>query len=180
MFGIQNLLKAIKRESAPETPVFCMPMASDLEKPGESSADEYYTFEKDIFELKNNTIRAIIEVDKDLSIIYLKRISTMCSKAVYGRNLRQIIAIDDAVCDIKKALDARLELLYEPDDLMDDFDETKKYMVTRINLIPINSMLYAIKFHSAAAIAEANGEIDLKIQEAQKFLVDYETNVARI
>ncbi|MCD1293484.1 hypothetical protein CUJ83_00545 [Methanocella sp. CWC-04] len=143
-------------------------------------SDDYFEFEKEVYEVKFAIIEALTKFDSENSIMYLKKLSGLSAKAIYRRNLREIMVIDDTTTDIKETLETMLSELKEPRNLTENIEETKQYMFIRLSLIPVCSMISTMRSHTTAAIGEANYEIDDKIQAVQKFLMDYETNVARI
>lgn len=144
------------------------------------STEEYVEFQRTVVETKKAIIDSIERIDKAKSLENIKRLSNLSAKAIYNHNLRQIVVIDEAVTEIKNILDAKLTALKAPNYAADSIEETQRQVLIKLSLIPVCAMLNAIEDYSNTAIGEANEEIDAKIQEVQKFLMDYESSLSKI
>lgn len=140
---------------------------------------EYMLFREHVLETKMAVIKAIEKMDKHDAIENLIKLSNLSAKAIYNKNLREIVLVDDAIVDIKKDIDNKLASIRDMNGSSND-EEAEYYMLLRLSLIPVCSMLSVINTHTTTAIEEANEEIDNRIQELQHFLVDYETRIAKI
>jgi hypothetical protein len=140
---------------------------------------EYLQFREQVVDTKNAVVRAIERMDKHDAIENLIKLSNLSAKAIYNKNLREIVLVDDAIVDIKRDIDQKLASIRNMDSEGKE-EEAEYYMLLRLSLIPVCSMLSVINMHTTTAIEEANEEIDHRIQELQHFLVEYETRIARM
>ena len=140
---------------------------------------EYVLFRGHVEETKDAVIKAIEKMDKHDAIENLIKLSNLSAKAIYNNNLREIVLVDDAIVDIKKDIDQKLAAIRNLGGEGKD-EEAEYYMLLRLSLIPVCSMLSVINMHTTTAIEEANEEIDNRIQELQHFLVEYETRIAKM
>ena len=148
------------------------------EKTPEQSKAEFVQFHENVIETKMAVIAAIEKMDKHDAIENLIRLSNLSAKAIYNKNLRGIVVVDDAILDIKRDIDQKLDSIRTQGGEGKD-EEAEYYMLLRLSLIPVCSMLSVINQHTTTAIEEANDEIDHRIQELQRFLVDYETHITQ-
>lgn len=142
------------------------------------SREEFNSFREEVMETKASVVTAIESMDKHNAIENLIKLSNLSAKAIYSKNLREIVLVDDAIVDIKRNIDDRLRDVKDADYTLTD-SESEYYMLLRLSLIPVCSMLSVINTHTSTAIVEANGEIDDRIQELQRFLVEYETHITK-
>ena len=140
---------------------------------------EYLNFREQVVDTKNAVIKAIEKMDKHDAIENLIKLSNLSAKAIYNKNLREIVLVDDAIVDIKRDIDHKLASIRNMDSEGKE-EEAEYYMLLRLSLIPVCSMLSVINMHTTTAIEEANEEIDHRIQELQHFLVEYETRIAKM
>ncbi|MGA9139918.1 MAG: hypothetical protein WBZ29_06815 [Methanocella sp.] len=152
-------------------------MASQLED--QAIRADYLQFRESVIATKMAVIKAIEKMDKHDAIENLIKLSNLSAKAIYNKNLREIVLVDDAIVDIKKDIDNKLASIRDMNGTGND-EEAEYYMLLRLSLIPVCSMLSVINTHTTTAIEEANGEIDGRIQELQHFLVEYETRIAKM
>jgi hypothetical protein len=137
---------------------------------------EYQQYRENVIETKMAVIKAIERMDKHDAIENLIKLSNLSARAIYNKNLREIVLVDDAIVEIKRDIDHKLSAIREVNGGGND-EEAEYYMLLRLSLIPVCSMLSVINTHTTTAIEEANEEIDHRIQELQNFLVDYETRI---
>jgi hypothetical protein len=155
-----------------------VPQANGTQQAEEATKAEFLLFREHVLETKMAVIKAIEKMDKHDAIENLIKLSNLSARAIYNKNLREIVLVDDAIVDIKKDIDTKLASIRDMNGSNDE--EAEYYMLLRLSLIPVCSMLSVINTHTTTAIEEANEEIDNRIQELQHFLVDYETRIAKI
>ena len=153
--------------------------ANSTQQSEQATKAEYLQFREHVIETKMAVIKAIEKMDKHDAIENLIKLSNLSARAIYNKNLREIVLVDDAIVDIKKDIDNKLASIRDMNDSTND-QEAEYYMLLRLSLIPVCSMLSVINTHTTTAIEEANGEIDNRIQELQHFLVEYETRIAKM
>lgn len=153
--------------------------ASAVPKSDPEIRADYLKFREQIMDTKSAVIKAIEKMDKRDAIENLIKLSNLSARAIYSKNLREIVLVDDAIVDIKRDIDRKLAAIHNMDGEGKD-KETEYYMLLRLSLIPVCSMLSVINTHTTTAIEEANGEIDHRIQDLQHFLVEYETCIAKM
>jgi|AGTN01.1.fsa_nt_gi hypothetical protein len=153
--------------------------ADGIQKTEQETKLDYLSFREHVLATKSAVVRAIEKMDKHDAIENLIKLSNLSAKAIYNKNLREIVLVDDAIVDIKRDIDQKLASIKSADGESKD-EEAEYYMLLRLSLIPVCSMLSVINMHTTTAIEEANGEIDGRIQELQHLLVDYETQIAKI
>lgn len=156
-----------------------MPPANGTQQADQVTKAEYLKFREHVAETKMEVIKAIEKMDKHDAIENLIKLSNLSARAIYNKNLREIVLVDDAIVDIKKDIDNKLASIRDMNSSSND-EEAEYYMLLRLSLIPVCSMLSVINTHTTTAIEEANEEIDSRIQELQHFLVDYETHISKI
>ena len=162
--------KSGKRGAVPAN----VPQKSDQE-----TKAEYLKYREQVLDTKNAVIKAIEKMNKHDAIENLIKLSNLSAKAIYSKNLREIVLVDDAIVDIKRDIDQKLASIRNRDGEGKD-EEAEYYMLLRLSLIPVCSMLSVINMHTTTAIEEANEEIDHRIQELQQFLVEYETRIDKM
>ena len=143
-----------------------------------SDGTGFYDFQKQVFSVKAEVIAAINNMDKQGAIDKLILLSNLSATAIYNHNLREIVVVDEAISDIKRTIDAKLASL-KPTSSGKISPEAEYYTLIRLSMIPVCSMLNVIDTHTSTAISQANEEIDGKIQELQRFLVEYETQLVK-
>ena len=138
----------------------------------------FYDFQKQVFAVKAEVIAAINNMDKQGAIDKLILLSNLSATAIYNHNLREIVVVDEAISEIKRTIDAKLASLKSASSGKIS-PEAEYYTLIRLSMIPVCSMLNVIDTHTSTAISQANEEIDGKIQELQRFLVEYETQLVK-
>jgi hypothetical protein len=138
----------------------------------------FYDFQRKVFAVKAEVINSIENMDKQGAIDKLIVLSNLSATAIYDHNLREIVVVDEAISDIKKTIDTKLASLKTTSDGKIT-PEGEYYTLIRLSMIPVCSMLSVLDMHTSTAISHANEEIDGKIQELQRFLVEYETQLVK-
>jgi len=156
-----------------------VPQENSTQQSEQATKADYLQFREHVIETKMAVIKAIEKMDKHDAIENLIKLSNLSARAIYNKNLREIVLVDDAIVDIKKDIDNKLASIRDMNGSTND-QEAEYYMLLRLSLIPVCSMLSVINTHTTTAIEEANGEIDNRIQELQHFLVEYETRIAKM
>ncbi len=169
-FGKEGKKNAPKRTAAP---------VAAAQPVDPQTKEDYTQFREHVIETKMAVVKAIEKMDKHDAIENLIKLSNLSARAIYGKNLREIVLVDDAIVDIKKDIDNKLASIRDVNGSGND-EEAEYYMLLRLSLIPVCSMLSVINTHTTTAIEEANEEIDGRIQELQHFLVEYETRIAKL
>jgi len=136
----------------------------------------FYDFQRQVYTVKSEVIKAIEDMSKQDAIDKLIILSNLSAMAIYSQNLREIVVVDDAITEIKRTIDNKLASLKDSDNEKISA-EAEYYTLIRLSMIPVCSMLNVIDTHTSMAITQANEEIDGKIQELQRFLVEYETQL---
>ncbi len=138
----------------------------------------FYDFQRRVFAVKAEVINSIENMDKQGAIDKLIVLSNLSATAIYDHNLREIVVVDEAIADIKKTIDSKLASLKTASNGKAT-PEGEYYTLIRLSMIPVCSMLNVLDTHTSTAISHANEEIDGKIQELQRFLVEYETQLVK-
>lgn len=138
----------------------------------------FYDFQRKVFAVKAEVINSIDNMDKQGAIDKLIVLSNLSATAIYDHNLREIVVVDEAIAEIKKTIDSKLASL-KPASNGKASAESEYYTLIRLSMIPVCSMLNVLDTHTSTAISHANEEIDGKIQELQRFLVEYETQLVK-
>lgn len=138
----------------------------------------FFDFQKQVYDVKEEVIISIDNMDKQGAIDKLIVLSNLSATAIYNHNLREIVVVDDAISEIKKTIDTKLASLKKTTKEKIS-PEAEYYTLIRLSMIPVCSMLNVLDTHTSTAISQANDEIDGKIQELQRFLVEYETQLAK-
>ncbi len=173
------MIQFFGKESKKSGPKRTVPPANGTQQEDQAIKAEYLQFRENVIGTKMAVIKAIEKMDKHDAIENLIKLSNLSARAIYNKNLREIVLVDDAIVDIKKDIDNKLASIRDMNGSGDD-EEAEYYMLLRLSLIPVCSMLSVINTHTTTAIEEANGEIDNRIQELQHFLVEYETRIAKM
>lgn len=172
-----------KSRVATQSPVKARTQVVQVEAPVDKKTHEnkdpesFYEFQKCVFDVKESVISAVERTDKQGAIENLLVLSNLSAKAIYSQNLREIVIVEDAIGEIKKKIDHKLASLKVGNGKPSP--EAEYYTLIRLSMIPVCSMLNVLDSHTTAAISQANEEIDDKIQELQRFLVDYETQLVK-
>jgi hypothetical protein len=150
-----------------------MPVAekNERKKPGQSPE-----FRSKVLKAKLEVIEAIKNADKRRALESLMILSNLAAQAIYEHDLRAMIIINTAVEEIDLHIDAKLKATGEPDDLSGDVDETKMYLMIRLALLPVSSMMNALQSFSSSAMNEVNSDIESRIGQIQQFVMDHEKN----
>src|SRR3974377_1386967 len=106
------------------------------QKSDQDTKAEYMQFREQVVETKNAVIKAIEKMDKHDAIENLIKLSNLSAKAIYNKNLREIVLVDDAIVDIKKDIDTKLASIRNLDAEGKE-EEAEYYMLLRLSLIPV-------------------------------------------
>lgn len=139
-------------------------------KPGQSPE-----FRSKVLKAKLEVIEAIKNADKSRALESLMVLSNLAARAIYEHDLRAMLIINTTIDEINHHIDAKLQVTGEPDDLTGDMEETKMYLMIRISLLPVSSMMNALQSFSSTAINEVNSDIDSRINQIQQFVMDHES-----
>jgi hypothetical protein len=161
MFDFKNRVKKI-----PEAPVA---EKTERKRPGQSPE-----FRSKVLKAKLEVIEAIKNADKRRALESLMILSNLAAQAIYEHDLRAMIIINTTVEEIDHHIEAKLKATGEPDDLAGDVDETKMYLMIRLALLPVSSMMNALQSFSSSAMNEVNNDIESRIGQIQQFVMDHE------
>ena len=153
-------------------------IVADKKPVTQQEAAGFFDFQKRVYDVKEEVILAIDNMDKQGAIDKLILLSNLSATAIYNHNLREIVVVDEAISEIKKTIDTKLASLKKTTKEKIS-PEAEYYTLIRLSMIPVCSMLNVLDTHTSTAISQANDEIDGKIQELQRFLVEYETQLAK-
>lgn len=145
------------------------PERKERKKPGQSPE-----FKSKVLKAKLEVIEAIRNADKRRALESLMVLSNLAAQAIYEHDLRAMIIINTTVEEINHHIDAKLKATGEPDDLAGDVDETKMYLMIRLSLLPVSSMMNALQSFSSSAMNEVNNDIESRIGQIQQFVMDHE------
>lgn len=173
------MLQLFGKDGKKSAPGRTVPQANGTQQADQAAKAGYMEFREHVLDTKMAVIKAIEKMDKHDAIENLIKLSNLSARAIYNKNLREIVLVDDAIVDIKKDIDNKLASIRDMNGSSND-EEAEYYMLLRLSLIPVCSMLSVINTHTTTAIEEANEEIDGRIQELQHFLVEYETRIAKM
>ena len=177
-------LKLVTPEAQPEQPQYAAQKkpkqaGAKSEKPStQAESAGFYDFQRQVFILKEAVNKDVENMDKQGALDKLIMLSNLSAMAIYGHDLREIVVVDDAISEIKTTIDTKLASIKELKGEKIS-PEAEYYTLLRLSLIPVCSMLNVMNTHTTTAISQANEEIDGKIQELQRFLVDYETQLSK-
>lgn len=140
-------------------------------KPGQSTE-----FRGGVLKAKLEVIEAIKNADKQRALDALMVLSTLAAQAIYEHDLRAMIIINTAIDEINRQIDTKLKSTGEPEDLTGDIEETKMYLMIRLAMLPICSMMDALQKFSSTGMDKVNNDIDARIGMIQQFVIDHESN----
>ena len=161
MFDFKKSDKKRVEEPAPEK--------TERKKPGQSPE-----FKSKVLKAKLEVIEAIKNANKKTALESLMVLSNLAAQAIYEHDLRAMIIINTTVEEINHHIDVKLKATGEPDDLAGDVDETKMYLMIRLSLLPVSSMMNALQSFSSSAMNEVNNDIESRIGQIQRFVMDHE------
>lgn len=190
MFGFNPFKKKDKEVNAPEETVDAprakpVPAGMETGKPAHANKErlarvkdkELIVFEMKVEDNRMAILKAIDSADKDRILENLKRLSHLESRAIYKRDIREIMIIDQTILELREMMDKRLSTLKAPDDAVHDLEVTRKYMIIRLSLMPILYMLTTMKEFTESALHVSNDELNTKIRDIERFSLDYEKRV---
>jgi hypothetical protein len=163
--GILDFLRADKKKDGEK------PAAEIKEhiKPGQSRE-----FKSQVLKCKLEVIEAIKNADKRRALDSLMILSNLAAHAIYEHDMRAMLMINTTVEEINQHIDAKLKATGEPDDLAGDVEETKMYLMIRLSLLPVSSMMNALQSFSSSAMNEVNSDIESRIGQIRQFVMDHE------
>jgi hypothetical protein len=165
-----NIFKkaAVKRTESPkdreETPT-----SVRRKKPGQSTE-----FKGRVLKAKLEVTEAIKNADKQRAMDSLMILSTLAAQAIYEHDLRAMFIVNTALDEINHQIDAKLKSAGEPSDLMEDVEETKMYLMIRLTMLPVRSMMEALQKFSSTGMDEVNNDIDSRIRQIRQFVMEHE------
>lgn len=188
MFGFNPFKKKEKEVTAPEETVEApeteaAPVETETAKPATAKKEtrpqrikdkELIVFEMKVEDNRKQILKAIDNADKDRILENLKRLSQLSSRAIYKRDIREIMIIDQTILELREMMDKRLSTLKAPDDAVHDLEVTRKYMIIRLSLMPILYMLTTMKEFTESALHVSNDELNTKIRDIDRFTLEYE------
>ena len=145
------------------------PEKTERKKPGQSPE-----FRSKVLKAKLEVIEAIKNADKRRALESLMILSNLAAQAIYEHDLRAMIIINTTVEEINHHIDVKLQATGEPEDLAGDVDETKMYLMIRLSLLPVSSMMNALQSFSSTAMDQVNSDIESRIGQIQQFVMDHE------
>jgi hypothetical protein len=131
-------------------------------------------FKSKVLKAKIEVIEAIKNADKQRALDSLMVLSTLAAETIYERDMRAMFIINGAIDEINHHIDAKLKATGEPPDLIDDMEETKMYMMIRLTMLPVVSMMNALQKFSSTGMDKVNDDIDTRIRQIQQFVMDHE------
>ncbi len=138
-------------------------------KPGQSTE-----FKGRVLKARLDVAEAIKNADKQRAMDSLMVLSTLAAQAIYEHDLRAMFIINAALDEINQQIDAKLKSAGEPADLIEDVDETKMYLMVRLTMVPVRSMMDALQEFSSTGMSEVNNDIDSRIGQIRQFVMDHE------
>ncbi len=138
-------------------------------KPGQSAE-----FKGRVLKAKLEIIEAIRNADKQRAMDYLMILSTLAAQAIYEHDLRAMFIINTAIDEVNHQIDVKVKSTGEPNDLMEDVEETKMYMMIRLTIVPVRSMMDALQKFSSTGMDEVNNDIDVRINQIRQFVMEHE------
>jgi hypothetical protein len=138
-------------------------------KPGQSTE-----FKGKVLKAKLDVIEAIRYADRQRAMDSLMIFSTLAAETIYERDLHAMFIINTAIDEINHTMDAKLKSTGEPADLTEDMDETRMYMMVRLTMLPVASMMNALQRFSNTGMDKVNSDIDSRIRQIQQFVMDHE------
>jgi hypothetical protein len=163
-----NLFRGKKRAAAP---VPESPVAGRLpvKKPGQT-----VEFKGRVLKAKLEVIEAIKYADKQRALDSLTILSTLAAETIYEHDLHAMFLINGAIDEINHHIDVKLKSTGEPKDLIEDMEETRMYLMIRLTMLPVISMMSALQRFSSTGMDKVNDDIDTRIRQIQQFVMEHE------
>jgi hypothetical protein len=161
--GKKNVAPTEERDVSPEAE------RARHKKPGQSTE-----FKGKALKAKLAVIEAIKNADKQRALESLVVLSDLAAQAIYEHDLRAMLIINLTIDEINHTIDARLKSLGEPSDLIEDMEETKMYLMIRLTMLPVCSMMNALQRFSTTGMDEVNNDIDSRIFQIRQFVMEHE------
>lgn len=140
-------------------------------KPGQSPE-----FKSRLLKAKLEVIDAIRNADKQRALDSITVLSTLAAETIYEHDLHAMFIINNTIDEINHHIDVKLKSTGEPDDLTYDMEETRMYLMIRLSLLPVISMMSALERFSSTGMEKVNGDIDSRILQIRAFVMDHERN----
>ncbi|HTY90309.1 MAG TPA: hypothetical protein VMC84_03960 [Methanocella sp.] len=140
-------------------------------KPGQSPV-----FRARVLKAKLEVIEAIKYADKQRALDSLTVLSTLAAETIYEHDLHAMFIINNTIDEINQHIDAKLKVTGEPNDLIEDIDETRMYLMIRLAMLPVISMMSALQHFSDTGMDKVNGDIDTRIGQIRAFVMEHERN----
>ena len=170
MFGLFKKTDRIKRNEPPKDQAGTSSNAVAVhKKPGQTTA-----FKGKVLGSKLEVVEAIKNADKQRALDAIVILSDLAAQAIYEHDLRAMILINTAIDEINHHIDVKLRSTGEPEDLTKDIDETRMYMMIRLTMLPVCSMMNALQRFSSTGMDEVNNEIDARIGQIRQFVMEHE------
>ncbi len=158
--------RAERTEDWEETPPS---VRAQRKKPGQSTE-----FKGRVLKAKLEVTEAIKNADRQRAMDSLMVMSTLAAQAIYEHDLRAMYIVNTAIDEVNHQIEVKLKSTGEPKDLTEDIDETKMYMMIRLTILPVRSMMDALQKFSSTGMDELNNDIDSRIRQIQLFVMDHE------
>lgn len=131
-------------------------------------------FKARVLKAKLEVIEAIRNADKQRALDSLTILSTLAAETIYEHDLHAMFIINTTIDEINHHIDVKLKATGEPDDLIEDVEETRMYMMIRLSMLPVISMMSALQRFSNTGMDKVNSDIDSRIRQIQAFVMDGE------
>lgn len=175
MLGLFRKTSGKKRaESAQEQAETSSVVIPRHKKPGQSTE-----FKSKVLKAKLEVTEAIKYADKRRALESLMQLSDLAAQSIYEHDLRAMFIINTAIDEINARIDVKLKSTGEPEDLTADMDETRMYMMIRLSLLPVSSMMNALQRFSSTGMDEVNNDIDARIMQIRQFVMEHEKTPGR-
>jgi len=145
------------------------PPSAHRKKPGQSTE-----FKGRVLKARLEVTDAIKNADKQRAMDSLMILSTLAAQAIYEHDLRAMFIVNTAIDEINHQIDMKLKSTGEPKDLIADVDETKMYLMIRLTMLPVSSMMEALQKFSSTGMDEVNNDIDSRINQIRQFVMEHE------
>src|SRR5271157_271663 len=170
MFGLFRKTKKMeKRDVSKKKDDASSSPAIKHKKPGQSNE-----FRSRVLRAKLEVVEAIKNADKQRALDSLIIFSDLAAQAIYEHDLRAMIIINTTIDEINHNIDVKLKATGEPEDLIEDMDETRVYLMIRLAMLPVCSMMNALQRFSSAGMDEVNNDIDSRIGQIRQFVMEHE------
>ena len=133
-------------------------------------------FKARVLKAKLEVIEAIKYADKQRALNSLTILSTLAAETIYEHDLHAMFIINATIDEINHQIDSKLKSTGEPKDFIDDIEETKVYLMIRLTMLPVISMMSALQRFSNTGMDKVNDDIDTRIRMIQSFVMDHERN----